>query len=141
MYQTNASKKVLFLCVENSCRSQIAEAFAKSLLSDVCESFSSGSKPSGIVNPKAIESMGRVGYDLSNHESKKVAALPIKEFDIAITMGCGDYCPEIEAKEYLDWEIPDPKHLDSSGFDQIRDQIKDKVERLKSKLAGMEPLC
>ncbi|MFC3151727.1 arsenate reductase ArsC [Litoribrevibacter euphylliae] len=134
MYQNTPSKKVLFLCVENSCRSQIAEAFAKQLLSEMCESFSSGSKPSGIVNPKAIESMHRVGYDLSLHSSKKVAELPTAEFDLAITMGCGDYCPEIDAKEFMDWEIPDPKHLESEQFDVIRDQIKAKVEGLKQML-------
>lgn len=129
------SKKVLFLCVENSCRSQIAEAFAKSLLSDLCDSYSSGSKPSGVVNPKAIESMQRAGYDLNTHSSKEVSSLPTKNFDLAITMGCGDYCPDIEASEYLDWEIPDPKHLGEADFDKIRDQIKFQVENLKSRLS------
>lgn len=126
----NSRPKVLFLCVENSCRSQIAEAYAKKLFGHACDSFSSGSKPSGIVNPKAISSMARDDYDLSTHSSKKISELPTTEFDMAITMGCGDFCPEIEAEKFIEWEIPDPKHLDETGFDQIRDQIKGKIAEL-----------
>jgi protein-tyrosine-phosphatase len=136
MFETGvvSSKKVLFLCVENSCRSQIAEAFAKSLLSDVCESYSSGSNPSGVVNPKAIASMERAGYDLTSHSSKPISSLPTHQFDLAITMGCGDFCPEIAADSFQDWQIPDPKHLDAQGFDKIRDEIKEKVAELKHQL-------
>ncbi|GAA3920089.1 arsenate reductase ArsC [Litoribacillus peritrichatus] len=125
---------ILFLCVENSCRSQIAEAYAKTLLSDICDSYSSGSKPSGQVNPKAIASMDRAGYDMNRHTSKPIDELPTKRFDIAITMGCGDFCPDIKAGHSEDWAIPDPKHLNSSEFDQIRDQIKNRVEDLRTLL-------
>ena len=124
--------KVLFLCVENSCRSQMAEAFGKSLLDEHIDCFSSGSKPSGVVNPKAIASMDRVGYDLNTHVSKPISELPTTSFDLAITMGCGDHCPQIDASEFFDWEVPDPKHLEPEEFDAIRDQIKTKVLSLKS---------
>ncbi len=132
--ETATRPKVLFLCVENSCRSQIAEAYAKSLLSELCDSYSSGSKPSGKVNPKAVASMGRAGYDMNTHTSKPLEQLPTKNFDIAITMGCGDFCPDIKAGHSEDWNIPDPKHMETQDFDQVRDQIRSKVQTLKDLL-------
>lgn len=123
-------KKVLFVCVENSCRSQIAEAFAKVHGKDKIEAYSSGSKPSGIVNPKAIQSMKEIGYDLSIHDSKSLQEIPQVEYEYAITMGCGDECPLVKAKHRDDWQIPDPKHIEPEEFNKVRDIIEEKVKNL-----------
>ena len=126
----NKMKKVLFVCIENSCRSQIAEAFAKIHGKDVIEPYSSGSRPSGIVNPKAIESMKEVGYDMSVHRSKSLTVIPDIEYDYVITMGCGDACPFVRAKHREDWDIPDPKEMDDEGFRKVRELIEEKVKKL-----------
>jgi len=122
--------KVLFVCVENSCRSQMAEAFAKILGEGVIESYSSGSRPSGKVNVKAIASMNDVGYDLSSHSSKSLREIPPITFDYVVTMGCGDQCPYVHAKKREDWKIADPKHMEMRQFNEIRDSVKGKVIRL-----------
>ena len=118
--------RVVFVCVENSNRSQMAEAFARLAGLDAS---SAGSRPSGIVNPKAIESMRELGYDLSAHQSKSIDDLQ-GDFDLAITMGCGDQCPNLRAKRREDWQIPDPKHLPPDEFRKIRDLIGEKVKAL-----------
>ena len=123
-------KEVLFVCVENSCRSQIAEAFANMHGQGIIKAYSSGSKPSGIVNPKAIQSMYEVGYDLKAHDSKSLDDIPDIEYEYAITMGCGDECPFVKAKHREDWQIPDPKCMDETEFAQIRDLIRTKVKEL-----------
>ena len=120
-------KRLLFVCVENSCRSQIAEAFARIHGGDDIEAFSAGSRPSGVVNPKAIESMREIGYDLSTHQSKSLDDIPHVIYDFVATMGCGDECPFIRAKHREDWNIPDPKDLNSAEFRRIRDEIAEKV--------------
>lgn len=120
-------KKVLFVCVENSCRSQMAEAFAKIYGKDVIESYSAGSRASGKVNEKAIKSMQEIGYDLDAHKSKSLNVIPDIEYDFAITMGCGDECPYITAKQRLDWGIPDPKNMNNQEFNKVRDLIKEKI--------------
>jgi arsenate reductase len=121
-------KRVLFVCVENSNRSQMAEAFARILGGDRVEAFSAGSKPSGIVNPKAIAAMKELDYDLSKHGSKSLDQLPKVEFDLVATMGCGDACPWIPAKVRADWSIPDPKHMEPDQFREVRDLIGSKVK-------------
>lgn len=126
----NPMKHVVFVCVENSCRSQMAEAFAKMINPEGLTFYSSGSKASGVVNPKAIASMSEVNYDLGKHESKSLDTLPDVVFDYAITMGCGDECPNLKANNRLDWEITDPKHMDKEAFAEIRDGIKEKVAAL-----------
>lgn len=123
-------KHIVFVCVENSCRSQIAEAFGRMLVGPNVAIYSAGSRPSGQVNPKAIESMKEVGYDLTAHASKGLDALPNVEFDYAITMGCGDECPRLRAKAREDWGIPDPKHLTADEFRLVREMIADKVREL-----------
>jgi len=120
-------KNILFVCVENSCRSQIAEAFGKIHGKGIINVSSSGSKASGIVNPKAIAAMQRVNYDLSSHQSKSLDKIPDIHYEYAITMGCGDECPQIKAKYREDWAIPDPKHMDNQGFDEVRKMIEQKV--------------
>jgi protein-tyrosine-phosphatase len=124
-------KKLLFVCVENSNRSQMSQAFAKMLGSDTVEAYSAGSKPSGVVNPKAIAAMKELGYDLSKHESKSLKeAEQFAPFDAVVTMGCGDACPWMPAKKFIDWEIPDPKYMDPDNFNKVRDYIRDKVKEL-----------
>ena len=128
-------KKILFVCVENSNRSQMSQAFAKIHGAGNVEAYSAGSKPSGIVNPKAIAAMKELGYDLSRHESKSLDE--VKEFapfDAVVTMGCGDACPWMPAKKFIDWEIPDPKNMEPVEFNKIRDLIRDKVKHLLSSI-------
>jgi arsenate reductase len=129
-----SKKKILFVCIENSCRSQIAEAFARLHGSKDLEIYSAGSHPSGKVNPKAIESMKEIGYNLSQHASKSLSEIPDVEYDIAITMGCGDKCPFVRAKKREDWNIPDPKEMSPDEFRKVRNAIEKKVKELLSKL-------
>ncbi len=123
-------KRIVFVCVENSCRSQIAEAFGRLLGGANLYMYSAGSRPSGRVNPKAIESMKEIGYDLTTHASKSLDDLPTVEFDYAVTMGCGDECPMLRAKARVDWGIPDPKHLSIDEFRAVRDLIATRVREL-----------
>ncbi len=120
-------KRLLFVCVENSNRSQMAEAFARMLGGAEVEAYSAGSKPSGVVNPRAIESMREVGYDLAAHGSKSLDDLPDVQFDFVATMGCGDACPMVRAARREDWQIPDPKHLAPDEFRVVRDTIREQV--------------
>ena len=121
-------KKVLFVCVENSCRSQIAEAFARIHGGGQVEAYSSGSRPSGVVNPKAIETMSEIGYDLSAHSSKSLDEIPDVTYDFVATMGCGDECPFIRATVREDWQIPDPKNMPPDEFRVVRDEIERRVK-------------
>ena len=123
-------KKVLFVCVENSCRSQMAEALGKIHGEGVIECYSSGSRPSGVVNPKAIAALKDLDYDMSTHESKSLDEIPQIEYDYVITMGCGDECPYVRAKHREDWQIPDPKHMDRDEFCSVRDMIQNRVIKL-----------
>ena len=123
-------KRVIFVCVENSNRSQMAEAFARLHGGDRVEAFSAGSRPSGRVNPKAVEAMREVGYDLTEHASKGLEEFNGKPFDAAITMGCGDECPLVVAGRRVDWQIPDPKHMPPEQFREVRDLIERKVKEL-----------
>ena len=120
-------KKVVFLCVENSCRSQIAEAFANIHGKEKILAFSAGSKPSGTINPKAISLMKELNYDLSTHQSIHVDKLPDVEVDTMISMGCGDSCPSIRAKERIEWDIPDPKEMEDQDFKEVIKNIERKV--------------
>ena len=128
-------KKLLFVCVENSNRSQMSEAFARILGGENVEAYSAGSKPSGIINPRAIEAMKGLGYDLSKHQSKSLTDVEgFAPFDAVVTMGCGDACPWMPAKKFIDWEIPDPKNLPPDQFNKVRDEIKNKVSELLSSI-------
>jgi len=123
-------KKVLFVCVENSCRSQMAEAFANIHGEKRMEVYSAGSKASGKINDKAIKAMRDVGYDLNAHQSKSLQDIPDIYYDYAITMGCGDECPDVRAKHRLDWAIPDPKFMEAPEFNEVRDVIEGRVSEL-----------
>ena len=124
-------KKLLFVCVENSNRSQMSQALAAIHGGNEVEAFSAGSKPSGRINPKAIESMKEIGYDLSGHQSKSLDEIKSNApFDVVVTMGCGDACPWMPAKQFIDWNIPDPRDMEKEAFREVRDLISEKVKRL-----------
>ena len=127
-------KKLLFVCVENANRSQMAEAFARIYGGDQVEALSAGSRPSGEINPSAVEAMREIGYDLSAHSSKSLDEIPDVVYDAVITMGCGDSCPFVPAKLRIDWQIPDPKHMNPEEFRAVRDLIGRKVQELVSTL-------
>lgn len=127
-------KRVLFVCIENSNRSQMAEAFARIHGAGQVEAFSSGSRPSGRVNPKAIEAMRELGYDLASHTSKGLDQFNGQFFDAAITMGCGDECPLVQAQHREDWQIPDPRQMTPEQFREVRDLIEAKVKDLLGNL-------
>ncbi|HVJ80089.1 MAG TPA: arsenate reductase ArsC, partial [Planctomycetia bacterium] len=107
-----------------------AEAFTRMLGGDAVEASSAGSRPSGVINPKAIAAMAELGYDLAAHDSKNVEQFHGKPIDVAVTMGCGDECPLVHAKRRVAWEIPDPKHLPPEEFNAVRDLIRAKVQDL-----------
>ncbi|HMT74676.1 MAG TPA: arsenate reductase ArsC [Chitinophagaceae bacterium] len=124
-------KKLLFVCIENSNRSQMSQAFAVMFGGDAVEAYSAGSRPSGIVNPKAIAAMKELGYDLSTHDSKSLDEVKqYAPFDAVVTMGCGDACPWMPAKRFVDWKIPDPKHMEPEEFNKVRDFIGEQVQSL-----------
>ncbi|MEJ0106439.1 MAG: arsenate reductase ArsC [Bacteroidota bacterium] len=128
-------KKVLFVCVENSNRSQMSQAFAKIYGNDSIEAYSAGSKPSGKINPKATAAMKELGYDLSTHQSKSLKEVEqYAPFDAVVTMGCGDACPWMPAKTFLDWQIPDPKEMNEQDFRKVRNLVEEKVKNLLSAL-------
>ena len=129
--ELEGAKKLLFVCIENSNRSQMSQAFAKIHGGQNVEAYSAGSKPSGIVNPKAIAAMKELGYDLSTHDSKSLDEVKaFAPFDAVVTMGCGDACPWMPAKKFVDWVIPDPKHMEPTEFNGVRDFIEERVKEL-----------
>ena len=124
-------KKLLFVCIENSNRSQMAQAFAIIHGKENIEAYSAGSKPSGIVNPKAIAAMLELGYNLFNHESKSLKEVEANApFDVVVTMGCGDACPWMPAEKFIDWQITDPRNMDAIKFNEVRDYIEAQVKEL-----------
>lgn len=127
-------KSILFVCIENSNRSQMAQAFALMHGSGKVNAYSSGSRPSGMLNPKAIEAMKEIGYDLSTHSSKSLSEIPDVEYEYVVTMGCGDECPYVKAKHREDWNIPDPRNMNMQAFKQVRDLIEEKVKLLLSQI-------
>ena len=131
-------KSILFVCVENSNRSQMAEAFARIHGGCGVAAFSAGSSPSGRINPKAIEAMRELGYDLTTHGSKSLAEFNGKAIDVAVTMGCGDACPLVQAGRREEWNIPDPRALPPEEFRKVRDLIESKVKDLLATL-NQEP--
>ena len=108
----------------------MAQAFAKIWGGEEVEAYSAGSRPSGKINPKAIASMSELGYDLSTHDSKSLDEIPAIQFDYVVTMGCGDACPWVPAVQRIDWQIPDPREMDPTAFNAVRDLISEKVKEL-----------
>ena len=127
--QPAAAKRVLFVCVENSNRSQMAEAFAHLHGRGKVFAASAGSRPSGTINAKAIRFMHELGYDMGEHRSKSLDEIR-GDFDVVVTMGCGDSCPWIPAKHRVDWNLPDPKELSDDAYREVRDEISRRVLQL-----------
>ena len=127
-------KNILFVCIENSNRSQMAQAFANIYGKDKVIAHSSGSRPSGKINPKAIAAMQELGYDLTSHSSKSLDEIPQVEYEYAITMGCGDECPLVNAKHREDWQLPDPRNMEPEEFNKVRDEIRDRVIELLERI-------
>lgn len=129
-----AKQRILFVCVGNSCRSQMAEGFARHFFGDAVEVYSAGSRPAGFVAPLTIEVMRECGIDIRHQYSKSLQEVPAGPYDVVATMGCGDACPWIPATHRLEWEIPDPISLGPEVYRAVRDTIKEKVRSLSSLL-------
>ena len=128
--------KLLFVCVENSCRSQMAEGFARLHGAGQIEAYSAGSRPSGKVNETAVAVMKEKAVDLSVQRSKGLPDLPSGKWDAVVTMGCGDACPSLPAVRRLDWALPDPKHMPLDEFRRVRDDIEARVVALIADVVG-----
>lgn len=130
-------KRILFVCVENANRSQMAEAFARMAGGDLVEAHSAGSRPLGKLNPKAVRMMAELGYDLTRHGSKSLDSFAREgtAFDAVVTMGCGDSCPWVPADHREDWALPDPRDMDDDGYRAVRDDIGKRVRALLASLA------
>lgn len=126
------SKKatVLFVCVHNAGRSQMAAGFLQALAGDRVQVFSAGTEPKNEVNPSAVEAMAEVGIDIHANTPKVLTIEAVQDSDYVITMGCGDKCPFFPGKTYLDWPLNDPAGKGVEDVRPIRDEIKAKVEAL-----------
>ncbi|MCR4434821.1 MAG: arsenate reductase ArsC [Clostridiales bacterium] len=125
--------KTAFVCTGNSCRSQMAEGFAKYYGNDVLEVYSAGTRPAPEVNPNAIQVMEEIGIDISSHRPKLLDDIPY-EMDILIKMGCGVVCPFVPNNHQEDWGLPDPAGQPLDEFRRVRDMIKEKVLELVEKV-------
>lgn len=127
---------VLFVCVHNAGRSQIAAGFLKHLAGDRVEVLSAGSNPADIVNPIASQAMAEAGIDVSREVPRLLADSEVRQADVVVTMGCGDACPFYPGKRYEDWEIEDPAGRPIEAVRPIRDEIERRVRTLLEELLG-----
>jgi arsenate reductase len=127
---TSARPVILFLCVHNAGRSQMAAAFARALGGDQLEVLSAGSDPGTALNPAVVTAMSEVGLDIAGEQPKKITDAMALRADVVITMGCGDACPFYPGKRYLDWELADPAGQDIDAVRSIRDDIEQRVRSL-----------
>ncbi|MCX7522996.1 arsenate reductase ArsC [Microbacterium sp. STN6] len=130
---------VLFVCVHNAGRSQMAAGFMKALSGGMVDVLSAGSEPKDQINPIAIQVMAEVGVDIRREVPKVLTTGAVKESDVVITMGCGDTCPIFPGKRYEDWELDDPAGLSAEEVRPIRDEIKQRVERLLAEILMASP--
>jgi arsenate reductase (thioredoxin) len=135
---TKDKPSVLFLCVHNAGRSQMAAAWLKHLSGDGVDVFSGGSEPASTVNPAAIEAMAEVGIDIRTEFPKPWTDEIVRAADVVVTMGCGDACPVYPGKRYEDWVLDDPEGLEVDGVRTIRDEIRGRVEKLMAEM-GLAP--
>ncbi|WP_285730563.1 arsenate reductase ArsC [Nocardiopsis sp. ATB16-24] len=126
---------VLFVCVHNAGRSQMAAAWLAHLAGEQVEVRSAGSAPAESVNPAVVEAMAEVGIDITDQKPKILTSEAVEASDVCITMGCGDVCPVFPGKRYLDWELPDPAGQGVDAVRPIRDEIKKRVEKLIAELS------
>ncbi len=125
---------VLFVCVHNAGRSQMAAAYLKELSKGKVEVLSAGSEPADRINPVAVQAMAEEGIDIAGNSPKVLTTEAVRESDVVITMGCGDACPFFPGKRYEDWELTDPAGKDIAVVRQVRDDIKQRVEQLLSEI-------
>ena len=130
MSDTTKKPAVLFVCVHNAGRSQMAAGFMRELAGEKVEVLSAGSAPKDSINPIAVEAMKEVGIDISNQQPKILTTEAVFESDAVITMGCGDACPIFPGKRYEDWVLEDPAGQDLDFVRKVRDEIKVRVELL-----------
>ncbi|MFF1342920.1 arsenate reductase ArsC [Streptomyces sp. NPDC058290] len=133
---SSARPSVLFVCVHNAGRSQMAAAFLTHLGQDKVEVRSAGSAPADAVNPAAVEAMAEAGIDISAQTPKVLTVEAVQASDVVITMGCGDSCPVFPGKRYLDWKLDDPAGQGLEAVRPIRDQIEARVRRLLDELTA-----
>ncbi|MDQ0615414.1 arsenate reductase [Microbacterium sp. W4I4] len=132
---TDSTPTVLFVCVHNAGRSQMAAGFLQHLAGDRIDVRSAGSEPKDRINPIAVEAMGEAGIDITDGEPKLLTVDAVKQADVVITMGCGDACPIFPGKRYEDWELDDPAGQGIDAVRPIRDEIRRRVERLIAELS------
>jgi protein-tyrosine-phosphatase len=136
---TDQTPIVLFLCTHNAGRSQMALGYLKALSGGSVIGWSGGSEPGNALNPTAVEAMAEVGIDISEEFPKPWTDEIVRAADVVITMGCGDACPVFPGKRYLDWELDDPAGQDLVSVRCIRDEIRERVERLITELSPAIP--
>ena len=125
---------VLFVCVHNAGRSQMAAGWLRAIAGDRVEVLSAGSEPKDQVNPVAVRAMAEAGIDIANNAPKLLTTDAVRESDVVITMGCGDVCPIFPGTRYEDWQLEDPAGQEIEAVRPIRDEIRSRVERLVSEL-------
>jgi len=134
----DAVPEVLFVCVHNAGRSQMAAGLLASRAGDRVRVISAGSEPVDRLNPAVVEAMEELGIDISAEQPKKLADSMVRESDVVITMGCGDACPIYPGKRYEDWDLEDPAGKDLDTVRRIRDEIRDRVDGLIASLVPSE---
>jgi arsenate reductase len=134
--KVDARPTVLFVCVHNAGRSQMAAGFLRQLAGDRVEVLSAGSTPASEVNPVAVAAMAEEGIDLRAARPKLLEEAAVRQADVVVTMGCGDTCPFFPGKRYLDWEVEDPAGRDLAAVRRIRDELHSRVTRLVAELDG-----
>jgi arsenate reductase len=132
---TDTKPTVLFVCVHNAGRSQMAAGFLKDLSGGTIEVLSAGSMPGNQINPVAVAAMAEVGIDIAGEQPKKLSTEAVQASDVVITMGCGDECPYFPGKRYEDWELTDPAGKGIETVREVRDEIKTRIEGLIASLS------
>jgi arsenate reductase len=131
--------RVLFVCLHNAGRSQISEALFAHAAGGRHEARSAGTTPAERVHPEVVEAMAELGIDLGDRRPRRLSRADAKWADVVVTMGCGDECPYIPGKRYLDWDLPDPKGRPLDAVRATRDEIGRRVEDLVAQLDGLRP--
>ena len=134
MTETNTTPSVLFVCVHNAGRSQMAAGFLRDIAGDRIEVRSAGSMPADAINPIAVEAMAELGIDITAEAPKVLTTEAVQASDVVITMGCGDACPFFPGKRYEDWKLDDPAGQGIDAVRPIRDDIRNRIEQLVSEL-------
>ena len=136
---SDQTPSVLFVCVHNAGRSQMAAGWLRHLAADRIEVRSAGSMPAEQINPVAVEAMAEEGIDIIAEEPKVLTTEAVHDSDVVITMGCGDACPFFPGKRYEDWKLDDPAGQGIEAVRPIRDEIRSRIETLTSELLGQDP--